>query len=173
MYPNFSSRTATESHPHFSLNNIDASYVEQLDKSIRRLLVPSRWRNQISTQIRCRQQGGHLDDVIGRSISGRPHEPMAKAVGFHSKPHLPLTQTNSWCNLRGGRPVCMCRYCTLQHSKAILCRIQNPPFTKMGTLRDFRRAKPIGTIRTQTPQHTSQHRFLAPARNKSGANHPS
>ena len=45
--------------------------------------MPSRWRYRTLTKIRWRQKGGHLDAVIGRPITGRPHELMKKVVGFH------------------------------------------------------------------------------------------
>ena len=40
-------------------------------------------------QVQTRQGGGHFEDAVGRSISGRPFESMAGVMSFPSTPHLP------------------------------------------------------------------------------------
>ena len=46
-------------------------------------------------KIRRRQGGGHIGDVIGRSISGRLCGSTKGVAGFRTSPHLPPLQKNS------------------------------------------------------------------------------
>ena len=53
-----------------------------LDLSKEWLLLRSRRRIQISTQVLLRQWGSHFNNIVGHLIKGRPSKLVAKVMGF-------------------------------------------------------------------------------------------
>ena len=64
------------------------------------LALPGAFESRRRAQIQRRLGGGLFENVVGRSIGGRPPASMTRVVGFPSILHLPPTDKNSRRNTR-------------------------------------------------------------------------
>ena len=93
-------------------------------------MLPSCWRLRILTEIRRRQAGGHIGDVVGRPTSGRPCGSTEGVVGFRTRHHMPPTQKNSRHNEQQSNGYSHGWWLEIRQATTTKRRAQNKPLAR-------------------------------------------